>query len=162
MINDDNIKFTKTGKNSFVQKIFREVYGQDAPPEEVLPFSFITKSDLENACKALNLNSQSTFLDLACGTGGPGLWIAKKTSAKIIGIDHSLKAIEEAKKQVKEFGLEGNAEYNVGDAESIGLKTHCIDGVVSFDALWVPNDKIAVFREMKRIIRPTGILVFTT
>ena len=162
MINDDDIRYTTTGKKSVVQKIFSEVYGDAAPPEEVLPFSFITKSDLDIACTSLRLNSKHTFLDLACGTGGPGLWIAKKTRAKIIGIDHSFKAIEEAKIRVKEFGLDGNAEYTVGNAESIGIKSHCMDGVVSFDALWAPNDKIAVFNEIKRILRPTGILVFTT
>ncbi len=53
MKNNDEIRHSASEMNSIVQNIFKEVYGEDAPPEEVVPFSFITKRDLVDAADAL-------------------------------------------------------------------------------------------------------------
>lgn len=65
-----------------IPRIFREVYGQSAPPEEVCPFSFIIMQDLENSARALALRPGMNPLDLACGGAGQSGCISRnQTSA---------------------------------------------------------------------------------
>jgi 2-polyprenyl-3-methyl-5-hydroxy-6-metoxy-1,4-benzoquinol methylase len=77
------------------QRIRREVYG-DEYPEDVDPRSFITRSELRSLADALRVGPGQTFVDLGCGHGGPGLWVARETGASVVGIDLSRLAIASA------------------------------------------------------------------
>jgi pimeloyl-ACP methyl ester carboxylesterase len=41
---------------------------------------------LETIAEHLNVDSRRVFLDMACDRGGPGLWIARETGAKLTGV----------------------------------------------------------------------------
>jgi ubiquinone/menaquinone biosynthesis C-methylase UbiE len=57
--------------------------------------------------------------------------------------------------------MSARASFRRGTFAETGLEAGCADGVMSEDALqYVPN-KGAAFREMARILRPGGRLVFT-
>ena len=79
-----------------VAEVFRSVMG-DEYPGDVAPFSFITRSVLTETVTTLNLSPGRVLVDLACGTGGPGLWLARESGAELIGIDWSPEAIRQAK-----------------------------------------------------------------
>jgi len=83
----------KKERSESYRDIFRKVYGDDYP-EEINPDSFVTITDLRTIAKKLNIGSEKSFIDLGCGRGGPGLWIARETGANYIGIDFSENAIE--------------------------------------------------------------------
>jgi hypothetical protein len=58
----------------------RQVW-QSADPElpvEVEPFSFMSAALLDHVSRALDLVPGQTLVDLACGRGGPGLWLARE------------------------------------------------------------------------------------
>ena len=95
--------YAASEKSTLVPKIFREVYGFLAPEEAVGPASFVTNRDLENCANALWLQSGMNLLDLACGGGGPGLWVARKTGANLVGVDYSTKALEQASRRASIF-----------------------------------------------------------
>jgi GNAT superfamily N-acetyltransferase len=63
-------------KSSLLTEIFAEVYGSLAPDDTVRRFSFVTNRDLVDCVEALHFPPGADLLDLACGRGGPGLWIA--------------------------------------------------------------------------------------
>ena len=52
--------------------------------------SFITLDELRTFIRELRLAPGSRLVDLACGMGGPGLWIAREAEAELIGVDHVL------------------------------------------------------------------------
>ncbi len=70
----------KGKKSQSLRYIYREVYGDDYP-EEADPDSYVTVTELQNFARHLDVGLGRTFIDLACGRGGPGMWIARKIGA---------------------------------------------------------------------------------
>jgi SAM-dependent methyltransferase len=143
-------------------RIYREVYGDDVPPAEVAAFSFVSRSELERMARELRLGSDQRFVDLACGGGGPGLWVAQETGAELVGVDISPVAIEQAAGRARQFGLENRATFQVGDFATTGLPKAGFEGAISIDALWLAFDKFAALHEAARILRPGARFIFTT
>ena len=95
-------------KSESLRDILREVYGSDYP-EEANPDSFVTLTDLRTVVRNLNVGPGKTFIDLGCGKGGPGLWIARETGANYVGIDFSENAIKYANQRSINFKIAGNS-----------------------------------------------------
>lgn len=145
-----------------MERIYKEVYGDDAPPREVAAFSFVSRSELKRIAHELQLGSGQTFIDLACGGGGPGLWVAREIGADLVGIDISPVAIKQAARRVLEFGLAQKATFKLGDMTATDFSETTFDGAISIDALWLAFDKQVALREAARILRPQARFVFTT
>ncbi len=75
-----------------------EVAAPDLPPE-VEPFSFVSASLLRHVAQALGLSPGQTLVDLGCGRGGPGLWLAREADVSLVGVDFSSVAIDQAEMQ---------------------------------------------------------------
>jgi ubiquinone/menaquinone biosynthesis C-methylase UbiE len=141
-------------------RIWKEAYGDDYP-EEAEPFSFVTKTDLARIVHSLAIGPGSTLVDLGCGRGGPGLWLARETGADLIGIDLSPIAIARANQRATELGLAGRARFLQGDLCATGLPDQSCDGAISIDVIMYVQDQSAVMREAARILRPGPSFVFT-
>ena len=62
-----------------LRRIWREhACGPDFP-EDFHHISFVTLSELERVARELRLGPGETLADLACGMGGPALWLARET-----------------------------------------------------------------------------------
>lgn len=86
----------------------------------------------------------------------PGLWAAKETGARLIGIDLSPIGIERATERATALGLSKRASFRQGSFASTGLHTAATDAVMTVDALQYAPDKPAAIAEIARIIRPGG------
>jgi ubiquinone/menaquinone biosynthesis C-methylase UbiE len=148
-------------QSSTFRNIFREVFG-DEYPEEADPCGLSTMTDLRNIVKYIGVGKGQSFVDLGCGRGGAGLWVARETGAHLTGVDISNVAIEEAKQRISDFGLDGQAEFRVGDFARTGLKEAGFDGAMSVDALYLVPDKTGSVYETVRILRPGARFVCTT
>jgi cyclopropane fatty-acyl-phospholipid synthase-like methyltransferase len=136
------------------------VYGADYP-EEARPRSFITLSELQRIARELRVGPGQTIVDLGCGWGGPGLWVARETGANLVGIDLSEVGIERAREHAAELSLADRATFRVGDLTATGLPDAGFDGAMSVDVLWSVPDKSAALREIARILRPGARFAFT-
>src|SRR4051812_43905822 len=47
-------------------------------PPEVEPYSFVTVPALHEIARELQLTARELLVDLGCGRGGPGIWVAQK------------------------------------------------------------------------------------
>lgn len=151
----------KWKKSESLRDIWREVFG-DEYPEEVDHDSPVTITDLHNISRYLNVGSGETFIDLGCGRGGPGMWVAREVGANYFGFDLSETAIEVASKRVKNFDLEGKAQFQVGDMGETNFSDNMFDAAMSIGALlFIPN-KLKAIHEVARIIRPGATFVFIT
>ena len=155
-----NLTFQKNRSESY-RDIFREVYKEDYP-EEANPDSFITNTDLQNIAKNLNVGPGMTFVDLGCGRGGPGLWIAQETGANYLGIDFSENAIEEARHRALTIKITSNFEFQVGTMYSLNLPENSFDGAISIDVLSFLPDPFPAIKEAARILRSKAFFIFTT
>lgn len=132
----------------------------DLPPE-VEPFSFVSAALLSEVAQSLAVAPGETLVDLGCGRGGPGLWLARQTGARLVGVDFSTVAVAQAGQRSQPFGLADLARFVVGDLAATGLPDASADAIVSIDALHFATDLAAAVREALRILRPGRRLVLT-
>jgi SAM-dependent methyltransferase len=142
-------------------RVWRAALG-DEYPEELDPYSYISRTELDRIRRELRVAAGDTMADLGCGRGGPGLWLAAATGADLVGVDISPAAVEAATAHASALGLADRARYQVGTFAQTGLGTASVDAVVSVDALLFAPDKEAACVELARVLRPGGRLAATT
>jgi SAM-dependent methyltransferase len=140
--------------------IRREVYG-DEYPAEVDPRSYLTWTELRRIAEELRVGPGDTFVDLGCGQGGPGLWVARETGAALVGIDLSEVGIAHADARARALGLAERARFRVADIASTGLPAASFEAAMSVDTLWAVEDRARAIREIARLLRPGARFAFT-
>lgn len=58
-------------------------------PAEFAHIGFLTVGEAHRLLALLTPGAGDVVLDVACGTGGPGLWVARQAGASLIGVDPS-------------------------------------------------------------------------
>jgi ubiquinone/menaquinone biosynthesis C-methylase UbiE len=142
-----------------LERIWREGTHQSGS-EDLQQISFITAAELRQISDGLAIPHGATLLDLGCGTGGPGLWIAAQSGAHLLGLDISRVAVERAAERAERLG--SAALFRVGRLERTGLDDESVDAAISIDALQYAPDKAAVLREAARVLRPGARVGLTT
>jgi len=147
-------------RSALMRRLWAEAMG-DQYPEEVEPFSSCTWWVLGQTVTVLRLRPGGRLVDLGCGRGGPGLWLARALSASLIGIDFSPVAVKLATERAERFVGPDRAEFRRATFDDTGLPDASVDGAVSMDALPFGPDRMATLREVRRILVPGGRLAFT-
>ncbi len=153
----------KSKNRTIYQSIYRNIYKNEYP-EEADPDGYVTLKDLKNFIKYLDVGPREKIVDLGCGRGGPGMWIARALGVDyFMGIDITEGGVESAIQRIDDFGLQGKANFQVGDmAGATGLPDAYFDGAISIDTISFIRDNLAVFRETARILRQGACFVFTS
>ena len=73
-------------------------YGGDFP-EEFAHIGFLTVPEAQRLRHLLQIGGGEVLVDLACGAGGPGLWMAREAGASLIGIDPSAAGLAAARQR---------------------------------------------------------------
>jgi SAM-dependent methyltransferase len=131
-------------------------------PTEVEPYSFITLNALTEIKARLRLAAGELLVDLACGRGGPGMWVARGAGGRLVGVDFSAVAVAQARARVEAFQLAGRAQFRVGQLQATGLAEAAADALMCVDAIQFAGDPALAVREVLRVLRPGGRAVFTT
>jgi malonyl-CoA O-methyltransferase len=99
-------------------------------------------------------------LDLGCGTGVASAALLRRyPRAEVIALDFALPMLARARRQ---GGWLRRPRCLCADAEALPLADACVDLIYSNATLQWCNDLEATFRELLRILRPGGLLLFTT
>ncbi len=157
---DFDAEFAATASSPLLWRLAREAAGSDYP-DGVEPWSDTTPWLLERIAATLGVGEGDVFADLACGRGGPGLWLARATGANLIGIDWSDVAVQHATARAPEFVPAGRAEFRVGTLDHTGLADASVGAAVCIDAFFFASARIAAASEVHRILRPGGVFLFT-
>jgi SAM-dependent methyltransferase len=143
------------------ERIWREVYGPEYP-DGVDPFSYISLTELRLFARETRVGSGQCLVDIGCGRGGPGLWVAAATGARLIGLDITESALDAARRQADRAGLTDRSEFRRGSFEDTGQPDRSAHAVMSVDALLFTPSKRAAAAELARIVVPGGRLVLTS
>jgi ubiquinone/menaquinone biosynthesis C-methylase UbiE len=105
-----------------------------------------------------NIQEGEVVVDIGSG-GGIDVFLSAnrvKQSGKAIGIDLTDEMLEKAASHAKQNGYT-NVEFKKGDIEKgIPIEDNIADVVISNCVINLTMDKIAGFKEIYRILRPTG------
>lgn len=143
------------------ERVWREVYGTEYP-EGADPFSYVTASELGRFVTESGLNRGELLLDVGCGSGGPGLYVADRTGARLLGLDISATAVDEARRHAAAQRMADRSSFYIGEFQRTGLDQTSVNAVMSVDALTFAEDKAAALDEIARVLTPGGRLIFTS
>lgn len=124
-------------------------------PDWVVPLSSVDRALLDRVAAEMRVGRGDTFVDLACGLGGPALWIAGQTGASPVGIDFSAAAIKYASALAAELDIGKKARFFARDATRTELADASIDAVMSIDSLQFIEPR-TITTEIARILKPGG------
>jgi ubiquinone/menaquinone biosynthesis C-methylase UbiE len=96
-------------------------------------------------------------LDIASGEGY-GSNLLAKNARRVIGVDVSQEAITFSSEKYKKTNL----SFKTGSVTNIPLKDFSVDIVVSFETLEHVSDQELMFREIKRVLKPDGLVIIST
>ncbi|MFF3088841.1 class I SAM-dependent methyltransferase [Streptomyces nojiriensis] len=133
----------------------------DAYPAEIAAASSCDWPLIGIMVADLRMPEGSALVDLGCGTGGIGLWLARALHVPVAGIDISPRAVELAAARAPAFLPPGRAAFRVGTVERTGLPDASAGGVICVDALGHASDPVTALAEIHRILTPGGRAVVT-
>lgn len=97
------------------------------------------------------------WLDVGCGTGALSSAIIERRRPKsLVAIDPSQGFVDKARENVSD----SCTEFRVGDAQALSLEAASRDVVASALMLNFVPDKAKALSEMKRVLRPGGVVGF--
>jgi SAM-dependent methyltransferase len=123
---------------------------------DAAPFLF-QGEQLAFAAIAGNITGHSV-LDLACGAGRTTHYL-HQMGARVIGVDIAANLLEAARRRFPEI------DFRLGDATALSFPDESFDVVLvsfnSFDCLYPKERRLKSLREVWRVLRPNGQLVFS-
>jgi ubiquinone/menaquinone biosynthesis C-methylase UbiE/glycosyltransferase involved in cell wall biosynthesis len=96
-------------------------------------------------------------LDIACGEGF-GSAILGETARSVVGVDIAPEAVKHAATRYRSQ----NIKFRQGSCAQIPLANDTIDLVVSFETIEHHDEHKAMMAEIKRVLRPQGVLIISS
>ncbi len=142
---------------TILEQVRRETFGEDIGQN-----SWLTDDEYLRFFNWLELKSSFNVLEVACGSGGPALFMARTIGCHIIGIDNNENGIATANKMVQEQGLDTQVRFRLTDAgQPLPFEDEMFDSIVCIDAINHFPDRLRVLKEWFRLLKPDGRILFT-
>lgn len=137
--------------------IRKETFGVDIGQN-----SWITVNEYDQFITWLGITPNQHLLEVACGSGGPAIYLATKTGCHVTGIDANSSAVDTARKLAQVADSQGKITFTLADANArLPFDDNTFDGLLCVDAMNHFPDRLAVLKELNRILRPGQRAVFT-
>lgn len=130
--------------------------------EDIGQNSWLTAEEYLRFFEWLEFGSSSNVLEVACGSGGPALFMARATGCRILGIDNNENAIAAANKAAQQRQLDSQVRFQLANASRpLPFEDEAFDAIVCIDAINHLPDRSRIFAEWRRVLKPDGRILFT-
>jgi cyclopropane fatty-acyl-phospholipid synthase-like methyltransferase len=137
-------------------EIRRETFGEDIGQN-----SWITTSEFDRFYSWLGLAPEDHILEIASGSGGPALYLARKFHCQITGLDINEEGVSTANEQARDQGITG-VKFQVADVnQPLPFDAESFEAVMCIDSMNHFRDRRAYLREWHRLIKPGKRALFT-
>jgi len=137
-------------------EIRRETYGEDIGQN-----SWITADEYDNFYSWLKLSTGDHVLEVASGSGGPALYLAKKFGCRITGLDINEEGIKTANQQAVDANITDIRFQLANVNEILPFDDAIFDAVMCVDSMNHFRDRLGYFREWQRVLKPGQRALFT-
>ena len=103
-----------------------------------------------------HLSPSTHLLDVGCGSGELSLDLAAMVD-HVTGVDVEQEEIDAARRAMADGAIK-NADFQVGDTYSLDLPDDHVDAVLAHSVLEALDRPLAALAEMKRVLRPGGVM----
>jgi SAM-dependent methyltransferase len=137
-------------------KIRRETYGEDIGQN-----SWITTDEYDTFYSWLDLSPGKHVLEIASGSGGPALYLAKKSGCQVTGLDINEEGVKTANRQALDARL-SNVNFQLADVnQRLPFEDDSFDAVMCIDSMNHFHDRPGYLREWRRVLKPGKRALFT-
>jgi len=148
----------KTSKERFVHSVFESIAPKYDMMNDVLSFRR-HKAWRAFAMKTMNVRPGSSALDVCCGTCDWTISLAQASGGEVVGLDFSKNMLELGERKVAGLGLGDRIRLVHGNAMELPFPDDTFDYATIGFALRNVPDIEQVLREMRRVVKPGGLVV---
>ncbi len=135
-------------KSTAFQTFCHDAFGQDFSQD-----GFSDTAQIDMILPYISTKEDVHILDIGCGNGKMLGYLQEKTGAFIHGFDYSRKAIANARALFTK-----RADFQEGVIGETDYPSHSFDIVISMDTMYFAKDMSAFVAQIKRWLKPDGIL----
>ena len=145
--------FTEQVLASIREATFGEDFGQN---------SWVTADEYENFMQLLRLQAEAHVVEIASGSGGPALHLARKVGCRVTGLDANPGGVATANREATRAGLSERLRFMVADAtRPLPFEDDTFDALLCLDSMNHFPNRSEALKEWCRILKPGGRAIFT-
>ena len=115
----------------------------------------------EDMAARLRVAETDHILDIGSGLGGPARYLARRFGCRVSGIDLTAEFCDIARHLTALLGYENRVSIRQGDALAMPYDDASFDGAYSMNVSMNIADKRALYREIRRVLKPGAWLVLS-
>jgi len=147
----------RSAQTEFAVKLFRRLPRRYDVLAEVLSFGQ-NERWRDELVPHIVAGDPKRVLDVATGTAGVAIVIARRSRADVVGVDISRDMLDIGRRRIEAAGLQGRIELEVGRAEELPYDAGVFDAVSYTYVLRYVADPPATIAELARTLRPGGVM----
>ncbi len=113
----------------------------------------------EKIAEEVGVQTGMHILDAGCGVGGSSIFLAKRFGAKVTGVTLSEKQVLSCKRNAALAGVLDLTNFYCEDFTKTSFPDESFDIIWGAESVVYITDKLAFFKEAKRLLKPNGRLI---